>query len=176
MIAFTLMLMTIIFTTSCNTYRLRNNTIIQEIKNITLNSYDPYGQLTSYILEELHIKKITVVESYNFDSNYLPSLRIVNASESKVTTSVFQDGKVAEYRIILTMQAQILMPSKDYYYPFDIQVYRSLFDNKLSALAKDTEEDFIRHEMHKQAAHQLVSKLLNILLLAADNKIYKNSK
>jgi len=164
--ALTLILsLTIIFTTNCSTYRIRDNTIIPiKIKNITFNSYDPYGQLTSYILEELNIRNITVVERSN-----MPLLRIINASESKVTTYLFNDNKAAEYLIILTVQAQILMPDKDYYYPFNIQVYRSLFDNKL--LAKDTDEYFIRNEMHKQAAHQLASKLLNILLLAANNKL-----
>lgn len=148
----------VMFTAGCG-YHLRGTTRVPtEMKNITLNSYDPYGPLTRAIRAELRLSDVTVADDAEKKSNTLPSLRIVNSSESKVTASVFQDGKTAEYQMMLTVQAQVLFPGKDYY-PIDVTVYRSFFDNPLTALAKDAEGDIIRQEMREQAAQQLVRKL-----------------
>ncbi|MGP4123139.1 MAG: LPS assembly lipoprotein LptE [Sodalis sp. (in: enterobacteria)] len=144
-------------------YHLRGTTaqVRTEIKTITLNSYDPYGPLTRAVRAELRLNNVALVDAAQDKSMTLPSLRIVNAPESQVTASVFQDGKTAEYQMMLSVQAQVLMPSKDYY-PIDVKVYRSFFDNPLTALAKDAEEDIIREELRQQAAQQLVRKLLAV--------------
>ncbi|AIN47145.1 LPS assembly lipoprotein LptE [Candidatus Palibaumannia cicadellinicola] len=102
----------------------------------------------------MHINDITIHDDTN--SPAMPSLYILNSSESKVTISVFQDGKTAGYQI------KFFMPNKDYY-PINIKVYRTLFDNPLMALAKNEEEDMIRQEMHQQASQQLVHQLLLVL-------------
>ncbi|KYP96316.1 LPS biosynthesis protein [Sodalis-like endosymbiont of Proechinophthirus fluctus] len=132
-----------------------------EIKTMTLNSYDPYGQLTRALRAELRLNDVTLIDDAKDKNTTLPSLRIINSSESQVTESVFQDGKTAEYQMTLSVHAQVLMPGKDYY-PIDVKVYRSFFDNPLTALAKDAEEDIIRQELCQQAAQQLVRKLLTV--------------
>lgn len=63
--------------------------------------------------------------------------------------------------MVLTLQAQVLMPGEDIY-PLSVTVFRTFFDNPLAALAKDAEQDIVRQEMREQAAQQLVRKLLTI--------------
>ncbi|RLR18431.1 LPS assembly lipoprotein LptE [Sodalis-like symbiont of Bactericera trigonica] len=145
-------------------YHLRGTTaqVPTEMKTMSLNSYDPYGPLTRAVRAELRLNDVTLVDDAQDKNNTLPSLRIVNSSENQVTASVFQDGKTAEYhQMTLSVHAQVRMPGKDYY-PIDVKVYRSFFDNPLTALAKDAEGDIIRQEMRQQAAQQLVRKLLTV--------------
>ena len=138
-----------------------NTVVPQELKTLTLNSYDQYGPLTRAVREELRLNDMKLVKDSDPRSRQLPSLRITGASESQETVSVFQDGKTAEYQLVLDVQASLLTPGKDLF-PIDVRVFRSFFDNPLTALAKDNEGDIIRQEMREQAAQQLVRKLLAV--------------
>ncbi|SNC59008.1 LPS assembly lipoprotein LptE [Sodalis endosymbiont of Henestaris halophilus] len=130
-----------------------------KIKTITLDSYDPYGSLTRAVRAELRFKDLTLLDKAKDKNDTLPSLQIVNSSESQVPAAVFQDGNTAEYQMRLSVQAQVLMSGKDYY-PINVKVSRVFFDNPLKALAKNAEKERIRQELRQQAAQQLVRKLL----------------
>lgn len=156
----TLILGLAVMTISGCGYHLRGTTTHAptEIKTMTLNSYDSYGPLTRTVRAELDLNNVILLDDTK-DNNILPALRIINSSESQVITVVLQDGNTAEYQIMLSVQAQVFIPGKDYY-PIDIKVYYSFFDNPFMTMAKDTEEDIIRQELRQQAAQQLVHKLL----------------
>ncbi len=154
----------VLVTSSCG-YHLRgtgaHTMVPNDLKTLTLNSYDPYGPLTRAVRSELRLNDMKIVKDSDPKSRLLPSLRITGAGESQETVSVFQDGKTAEYQLVLDVQASLLTPGKDLY-PIDIRVFRSFFDNPLTALAKDNESDIIIQEMREQASQQLVRKLLAI--------------
>ncbi|TCV97968.1 LPS assembly lipoprotein LptE [Biostraticola tofi] len=151
----------VLATAGCG-FHLRGTTQVpSEMKTMTLNSYDQYGPLTRAVRAELRLSDVTIADDSDPASKTLPSLRITGSSESQSTASVFQDGKTAEYQLILNVQAQVLTPGKDLY-PIDIRVFRSFFDNPLTALAKDAEGEIIRQEMRQQAAQQLVRRLLEV--------------
>ncbi|XBS70926.1 LPS assembly lipoprotein LptE [Acerihabitans sp. KWT182] len=164
----------VLATAGCG-YHLRgtgaHTMVPNDLKTLTLNSYDPYGPLTRAVRGELRLNDMQIVKDSEAKSRKLPSLRINGASESQQTVSVFLDGTTAEYQLVLDVQATLLTPGKDLF-PMDIRVFRSFFDNPLTALAKANEGDIIRQEMREQAAQQLVRRLLAVH--AAEESANKN--
>jgi len=151
----------VLITSGCG-FHLRGTTNVpEELKTITLNSYDPYGPLTREIRNQLKLSDVKVVPATATNKKSLPELRIVNSTQGEATASIFQDGKTAEYQLAMTVQAQVMMPGKDIY-PISVTVFRSFFDNPLAALAKDAEQEIIQKEMREQAAQQLIRKLLAV--------------
>ncbi|GAA5104814.1 LPS assembly lipoprotein LptE [Orbus sasakiae] len=141
-------------------FHLQNDTEIpKQFQTMTLYSYDPYGQLSREIKKVLSNNKVHVVES-DIDRNY-PSLHVLDSRISKDTISIYQDGKSAEYQLILTVNAQVIIAGNDIY-PITIKVFRTFFDNPATALAKSTEQNLIEREMYAESAKQLIGKLKSI--------------
>lgn len=159
---------TSILLTGCG-FHLQNNTEIpKQFQIMTFNSYDPYGQLSREIKKILSDNKVKLSES-NEGHNY-PSLNILDSNLTKDTISVYQDGKSAEYQLVLTVNAQVIVAGDDIY-PETVKVFRTFFDNPATALAKSTEQNLIEREMYTQAATQLIGKLKSIN--AVDKKTAK---
>lgn len=154
-----LLMLLAISLTGCGFHLQYETEVPARFKTLSYVSGDPYGRLSRNIKELLRDNKVTLA-NINDPANY-PSLRIVGDSLSKSSISIYQDGKAAEYQLVLTIQAQVVIAGEQIH-PINVRVFRTFFDNPAAALAKTVEQNLIEDEMYKQAAKQIIRKLKSV--------------
>lgn len=126
----------VLVTAGCG-FNLRGTTQVPtELQKLLLESSDPYGPLARSIRQQLRLNNVTIVDDAMRKD--IPTLRIIGSSESQETVSIFRNGVAAENQLVLHVQAQVLIPGHDIY-PLQVNVFRTFFDNPLTALAKEAE-------------------------------------
>ena len=156
---FSLVTLTMILLTGCGFHLQHETEIPKQFETMTFYSENPYSELSRTVKDLLNKNKVLLVQEDS--AHQYPSLRIINSNIGKETISIYQNGKSAEYQLILTVNAQVIMAGRDIY-PITTKEFRTFFDNPATALAKTTEQKLIEREMYTQAAKQLISKLKSI--------------
>lgn len=154
----TLLVAAVIMTTASCGFHLRGNYLLpEELTELSLTSFDQYGDLTRDVRDQFRLHGINEVPP----SPTTPNLHLISESTSSQTLSLYQNSRAAEYELTYTARYRVVVPEKENQ-TYTTSVNRSYLDNPLTALAKSVERDLITSEMREQAARQILRQMARL--------------
>jgi LPS-assembly lipoprotein len=144
--------------TGCG-FKLRGEyPLADELKTLYLSSVDIHGELSRKVKHQLKSSQIDVKSSYHAD---LPELRILKDKLDRRTLSLFENGQVAEYELIYTVNYQVILNNREPL-SFEFRLYRDYQEDPNRALAKSRELALLLSEMRSDAAVKILRTLATI--------------
>ncbi|MDC5819699.1 LPS assembly lipoprotein LptE [Vibrio europaeus] len=139
---------------ACGFHLRGDYSVPEELKTISLTSYDQYSSFTRMMKGQLRLSEIDIVPP----SDSTPNLHLLSEGVGERTLSLYQNTRAAEKELTFRASYRVTVPelgSKT----FSTSVTRSYLDNPLTALAKSVERDMIEDEMRKLAASQIIRQM-----------------
>ncbi|MCI7480679.1 MAG: LPS assembly lipoprotein LptE [[Pasteurella] aerogenes] len=144
-----------VFALSACGFHFQNGELIpNELKTLTLESSDPYTEMSMAMRRQLQLNGINLVEA----KSQTPTLRLNKTTTNDEVASIFKRGREAEKLLILDVDATVRLNQVSY--PLSARISRTFFDNSRAALAKSAEKEVIWNDMREQAARQLIRKMI----------------
>ncbi|MFY1027021.1 hypothetical protein CFY87_10880 [Actinobacillus seminis] len=144
-----------VFALSACGFHFQNGELIpNELKTLTLESSDPYSEMSMAVRQQLLSNGINLVEA----KSQVPTLRLNKTTTNDEVASIFKRGREAEKLLILDVNATVRLNQVSY--PLSARVSRTFFDNSRAALAKSAEKEVLWSDMREQAALQLIRKMI----------------
>lgn len=145
--------------TGCG-FRLRGTyDIPAAYQHISVISDNPYGDLSLMLKERLRNAGLSLADAGDTSA---ADLRIVSEGLKERTLSVFENGQVAEYELLYTVQVQV-KPAGNYEpVTQEIRVQRQYQDDPDKALAKSREKELLLTEMRQTAADRVLRFLATL--------------
>ncbi|MDY4280800.1 LPS assembly lipoprotein LptE [[Pasteurella] aerogenes] len=144
-----------VFALSACGFHFQNGELIpNELKTLTLESSDPYSEMSMAVRQQLLLNGINLVEA----KSQVPTLRLNKTTTNDEVASIFKRGREAEKLLILDVDATVKLNQVSY--PLSTRVSRTFFDNSRAALAKSAEKEVLWNDMREQAALQLIRKMI----------------
>jgi LPS-assembly lipoprotein len=152
------LLLNIVLLSGCG-FQLRGNYLLSpQLQTLYVSSVDPHGELTRIVKQHLKVNHVKVVKN---TTENLPELRILADKLDRRTLSLFDNGQVAEYEIIYTVNYQLNLPKQEtQYYRFELT--RDYQDDPDNALAKSRELSLMLREMRREAADKILRNMASI--------------
>ncbi|MFA0084368.1 LPS assembly lipoprotein LptE [Vibrio sp. E150_011] len=142
---------------ACGFHLRGEYSVPDDIKKISVTSFDQYSLITRQIKEQLRLSQIELVQP----NMNIPNLHITGEATSDRTLSLYQNTRAAEKEITYEVNYRVTIPdvgSKD----FVATMTRSYLDNPLSALAKSAERKLLENEMRELAAQQMMRQMARL--------------
>lgn len=146
--------MSILLLSACG-FQFNNGGLIPtELQTLTLESQDPYDDISIVLRKQLQLHNIKLVEA----NTNVARLRLNYSHQTEQLASLLRQGKEAEKVLLLEVNASVIFPDQTTF-PISTKVSRTFFDNARAAIAKSAEKEVIWNDMREQAVRQLIAKM-----------------